>query len=156
MCECYQPLRSLQDPNNQNFEDLLATATRTHASYLTRTQTAPLLNARRIALFALNIPTLVESDLASDLPLALHIPLPSHHLAVGISSRTGLVEIEDDGSQDRGARAKLAMTAVNERKSRLLDDVGRLMTAVSFFYIFAQMLTASRSSRRIWKNKCAN
>lgn len=113
-----------------SLEDLLVTATRTHASHLTRIQVAPLISAPRIALFALNPPSLAESASDSSRPLALRIPLPSHYLDVGISARTGLIEIEDNGSEDRRARAKLATVAINEQKSRLLDDVGRLITAV--------------------------
>jgi len=109
---------------------MLVTATNAHASHSTRARTASLVGAPRVALFAFNPPNLVEADTISTRTLALRIPLPSHHLLVGVSSLTGLIEIEDDGSPERAARAKLATTAVNEQKSRLVDDVGKLITAV--------------------------
>ena len=133
-----------QDPSNLSLEDLLATATGGHAAHLTRVNTASLLVAPRIVLYPLNPPKLVESDFESTRPLALRIPLPSvqhdAHLVVAVSSLTGLIEIDDEGATtERRTRATLASTAVNEQnKSRLLEEVGKLITSVGI----------CRSSRR--------
>ncbi|ORY27374.1 hypothetical protein BCR39DRAFT_589263 [Naematelia encephala] len=128
------------DSNALSIENILNLASRTHASLLTRHHTAALLAAPRIALFPADPPQLVETDNTTR-PLALRIPLPSRqrqaHLLIGVSSLTGLIEIEDSGStdssatspEDRGGRAKLATVSANER-GRLMEDVGRLLVAV--------------------------
>ena len=134
---------------------MLDTATRNHAAYLTRIQTAPLSGAPRIALFDLNPPTLIETNIPTR-PLGLRIPLPSHRLLVAVSSITGLIEIEDDGSSERAERARLATAAVNEQKTRLVDEVGRLMTAVSRLSQLRMVLNKNRSSPRTCKNRCDN
>ncbi|WWD22838.1 hypothetical protein CI109_107332 [Kwoniella shandongensis] len=126
------------DPNSLSIEDLLSTATRAHAAHLTRTHTASLLASPRVIQTLLNQPTLRESDdLTLSLPLTLQIPLPSRNrlwsLHIGVSSHNGSIEIEDDGAignEARANRVKLATTSVNEGKSRLVDDVGRLTIAI--------------------------
>lgn len=42
------------------------------------------------------------------------------------------MEIEDEGATDaRAGRARMASTGINDTKARLVDDLGRLITAVS-------------------------
>lgn len=117
--------------------EILETATTTHAAHLTRHHCSPLLALSRISIFPSNPPTLTES------PVALRVPLPAQKscLVISISAQTGLIEIEDEGAivsydsvgrgmEDRGKRAKMACASVNEGKTRLGDDIGRLITAV--------------------------
>ncbi|KAK8844610.1 hypothetical protein IAR55_006457 [Kwoniella newhampshirensis] len=126
------------DPDSLSLEDILSTSTKAHAAHLTRVHTAALLSSPRFVQTLLNQPDLRESDdPMSYLPLTLQIPLPSRHrlssLLIGVSSQNGSIEIEDDGAVGnaaRAARVKVVMASVNEGKSRLVDDVGRLTIAV--------------------------
>jgi mediator of RNA polymerase II transcription subunit 14 len=134
-----------QDPSNIGIEDILVAATRIHAAHLTKAKTAALLTASRLSLFPLNPPALQSSSDLSRPPLALHIPLPSRHrasdLVINVSSKTGLVDISDTGANakfgnlegnetGRAGRVRLACASVNEGKTRLPDDIGRLIIAV--------------------------
>jgi mediator of RNA polymerase II transcription subunit 14 len=116
---------------------ILTTATRTHAAHLTRLISTPLLSSARLAVLPLTPPYLDESSADNDeVPLALRIPLPSKQrptaLVVGISALTGLINIEDEGATEaRTARALMACAAINDQRSRLQDDLGRLIVAVS-------------------------
>jgi mediator of RNA polymerase II transcription subunit 14 len=135
----------LQHVADLDIESILSLATRAHAALLTRQQTAAALTASRSLISGQAPPTLVENtDASSTRPLALHIPLPSKqrtaNLIVSVSSLTGLLEVEDDGAKylveqngtdDRAQRARMTTSSVNEGRTRLLDDVGRLMAAVS-------------------------
>lgn len=155
-----------QNSNELSIADILTTATGNHASHLTQHHCNPLLNIPRLRIFPTDPPTLVPSLSESvTRPLSLRVPLPSGQkstsLLVGISSLTGLVEIEDEGAmasfegpvqgipvaglvggitgigslgkgmEDRGKRAKMASGSVNDGKTKLGDDIGRLITAVS-------------------------
>ena len=136
-----------KDPSNLSFKDILQTATRAHAAHLTRLLTQPLLGSPRIALFPLNLPSMDERD-SEDKPLCLRIPLPTRQkssaLTVAISSLTGLIEVEDEGATDiRVGRAKITSSNVNENRSRLLEDLGRLITAVS-----TELTTLCRTDKR--------
>lgn len=121
-------------------KDLLQTATRAHASFLARSTFSPLLSNPRLALDPLNLPKLIESDSTSR-PVQLIIPLPpaqgDAHFTVSVSATTGLIEIEDsmkDSGQvlenKRLLQTKLATASVNDQKTRLADDLHRLLTAV--------------------------
>jgi mediator of RNA polymerase II transcription subunit 14 len=130
----------IQDPNGLNIEDIVITATRTHAVHLTQTLAAPLLASSRIALLPKSPPSLVGSE-SIDRPISLHMPLPSRtksaSLVVGISARTGLVEMEDEGakegvgSEERRVRVRMVLAGVNEGRTRIMEEIGRLMVAVS-------------------------
>jgi hypothetical protein len=130
-----QSMFTFQDPTGLSFGDMLRTATRAHAAHLTRSHATPLLASPRITLFPLKLPTITERD-AEYTPLSLRIPLPSRQkasaLVVSVSALTGMIEIEDQGSTDaRAGRARIASNSVNDNVARLLDDLGRLITAVS-------------------------
>lgn len=128
-----------------DIEDVLLSATRYHASLLTRQQTASIMATPPSLIAGRMPPMLVESDISTSArPLSLRIPLPSRlrdsNLIVGVSSITGLIEIEDDGARltggangldDRTLRARMTTNNVNEGKSRLLEDISRLIAAVS-------------------------
>jgi mediator of RNA polymerase II transcription subunit 14 len=129
-----------KDPNGLSIDDMITTSTRIHAAHLTRSLAAPLLASPRIAIFPSSPPSLVESD-SSARPVTLQVPLPSRtksvSLLVGVSARAGLIEIEDEGaregaaSEERRMRVRMTMASVNEGRTRIADDVGRLMIAVS-------------------------
>lgn len=129
-----------QDPTSLSMKDILGTVTKAHASFLARSTFSPLLANPRLALDPLNLPRLVESDSASR-PVQLIIPLPpaqgDAHFTVSVSATTGLIEIEDsmkDSGQvlenKRLLQTKLATASVNDQKTRLADDLHRLITAV--------------------------
>ncbi|KAK4683698.1 mediator of RNA polymerase II transcription subunit 14, partial [Tremellales sp. Uapishka_1] len=134
------------DPSGIDLEDILLVVTRTHASHLTRLTTSVLLSTSRVTLFPLNPPSLQESPSSSSFqPLSLHVPLPSQtrssNLVISVSALTGWIQIDDlEGKGgEREKRADMASRNINELKGRLGDDIGRLMTAVSFGLIFRWM-----------------
>jgi len=138
---------------------MLQIATTTHAAHLTRLHTSPLLASPRIALFPLNLPSIIERD-STVTPLSLQIPLPSRQkssaLVVSVSALTGLIEIEDEGAtESRMGRARLASAAVNDQKANLLNDLGRLITAVRTVIDWVHVLTA-RSSLKPSNLKCGS
>ncbi|OCF33140.1 hypothetical protein I316_05185 [Kwoniella heveanensis BCC8398] len=146
------------DPGAISLDDILATSTRAHAAHLTRSHTSTLLSSPRFIQTLLNQPTLREAeDISSTLPLTLHIPLPSHQrvttLIVGVSSLNGLLEIEDDGSTGNEARATQVRTAagsVNQGKTRLVDEIGRLTIAIIMENMEMQMRQLGwRPARRL-------
>lgn len=120
---------------------LLTTATRAHATHLARATMTPLLANPRLLLDPLNPPRLEESESASR-PLSLIVPLPAQHggahFAVAVSATSGLIEIKDTNGKDRDQilesnrtlRAKLATASVNDQKTRLGEDLYRLVSAV--------------------------
>ncbi|TXT06056.1 hypothetical protein VHUM_03529 [Vanrija humicola] len=129
------------NPSNLSMKDILTTATRTHAKLLSEVTTAPLLGLQRLTLNPQNPPRIVESD-SPTRPLALVVPLSEQHgnahFTVSVSATTGLIEIEDTSTKDNGQvlennrslRAKLATASVNDHKTRLADDLHRLLSAV--------------------------
>ena len=153
------------DPANLSLENLLNPVIQFHASHLLRLQVASL-NSTRIALFPLNPPSLVSlpaEPIGGEGELSYRIPLPSKHkpvaLRITISRYTGLLEISDDaGTEARALRARMATSSVNEGKSRLQDDLVRLIQAVRCLQPLptGQELTYGRSSWRTWKIKCVS
>nr|XP_019014394.1 uncharacterized protein I206_00476 [Kwoniella pini CBS 10737]OCF53175.1 hypothetical protein I206_00476 [Kwoniella pini CBS 10737] len=130
---------SLQiDPASLDMENLIMTSARAHAAHLTRVQASALISSPKFILSLLNQPTLQESeDPTSSCPLTLRIPIPSRQnvssLIIGVSAYNGHIEIEDDGSignEVRAERVELAMKSINDGKTRLVDDIGRLTVAV--------------------------
>ncbi|RSH89438.1 mediator complex subunit [Saitozyma podzolica] len=136
------------DPNGLSIDDMITASTRIHAAHLTRSLAAPLLASPRIAIFPSSPPSLVESD-SSARPVTLQVPLPSRtksvSLLVGVSARAGLIEIEDEGaregaaSEERRMRVRMTMASVNEGRTRIADDVGRLMIAIVMDNLESQM-----------------
>ncbi|WVR03276.1 hypothetical protein IAU60_000267 [Kwoniella sp. DSM 27419] len=126
------------DPTSLDFEEILFSSTRAHAAHLTRAHTSTLLSSPRFIQTLINQPSFREADNPSDpLPLILVIPLPSRkslsNLTIGVSALNGLIEIGDDGAagnEARLGRVKLATASINEGKTRLADDIGRLTVAV--------------------------
>lgn len=121
-----------------SMKGIVSMATRAHAAHLARATMASLLTNERLILDPLNPPRMVESD-TSTRPVSLIVPLPSRgQLSVAVSSISGLLEIEDSIVRDSGQvmdnsrtlRAKLATSAINEQKTRLADDVYRLVSAI--------------------------
>ncbi|EKD02252.1 hypothetical protein A1Q2_03399 [Trichosporon asahii var. asahii CBS 8904] len=123
-----------------SMKEILGTATRAHASFIARSTFSPLLANPRLALDPLNLPKLIESESAAR-PVQFIIPLPpaqgAAHFTVSVSATTGLIEIEDsmkDSGQvlenKRLLQTKLATASVNDQKTRLADDLHRLITAV--------------------------
>lgn len=121
-------------------KEILGTATKAHASFIARSTFSPLLANPRLALDPLNLPKLIESESAAR-PVQFIIPLPpaqgEAHFTVSVSATTGLIEIEDsmkDSGQvlenKRLLQTKLATASVNDQKTRLADDLHRLITAV--------------------------
>ncbi|KAI9633134.1 mediator complex subunit MED14-domain-containing protein [Dioszegia hungarica] len=146
------------DPSQLSIADILTEATREHAVHLTRSHCAPLLTSARIGIFPNNPPTLVDTHAeTSTRPLSMRVPLPGRQrstaILVGISALTGLIEIEDEGAvpigmEDRGKRAKMACGSVNEGKTRLGDDIGRLITAIITENIEGQMRALGHTPTR--------
>lgn len=129
-----------QDSAGLSMKEILGTATKAHASFIARSTFSPLLANPRLALDPLNLPKLVESESAAR-PVQFVIPLPpaqgEAHFTVSVSATTGLIEIEDsmkDSGQvlenKRLLQTKLATASVNDQKTRLADDLQRLITAV--------------------------
>lgn len=121
-----------------SMKGIVSMATRAHAAHLARATTTALLTNERLVLDPLNPPRMVESD-SSTRPVSLIVPLPSRgQLSIAVSSISGLLEIEDSIARDSGQvmennrtlRAKLATSSVNEQKTRLADDVYRLVSAI--------------------------
>lgn len=82
---------------------------------------------------------MVEGAETSTRPVSLIVPLPSRgQLSIAVSSISGLLEIEDSIARDSGQvmdnnrtlRARLTTNSVNEQKTRLADDVSRLVSAI--------------------------
>lgn len=147
-----------QESGRLDFASILYTATRTHAAHLTRFFTTPLLSSPRLALFPLNLPSVVERD-EDTTPVSFRIPLPSRQkqsaLVVSVSSMTGLVEIEDESANEsRASRARLASVEANKPPGRLLDSLVRLITAVSWHIPFGYVALTFRSLLRMWKARC--
>jgi len=124
-------------------EELLQIATQDHAVHLTRAITTPLILSPRIALFPLNPPSLRLTD-ELETPMSLVVPLPTRQrdasLMVSVSALTGHLVIAESRltrdvglaqSTERSDRTKAAVSAVNEHKSRLMDEVAKLISAVS-------------------------
>lgn len=118
---------------------IVTMATRAHAAHLSRVNTTPLLTNERLILDPLNPPRMEESESSSTRPVSLIVPLPSRgQLSIAVSSISGLLEIEDSIARDNGQvmennrtlRAKLATNSSNEHKTRLADDVYRLISAI--------------------------
>nr|XP_018266491.1 uncharacterized protein I303_00466 [Kwoniella dejecticola CBS 10117]OBR88649.1 hypothetical protein I303_00466 [Kwoniella dejecticola CBS 10117] len=126
------------DPASLDMETLILTSARAHAAHLTRVQASSLVSSPKFILSLLNQPTLQETeDPDSSCPLTLRIPLPSRlnvsSLLIGVSAYSGYVEIEDDGSignEARANRVELATKSINDGKTRLVDDIGRLTVAI--------------------------
>ncbi|OCF71301.1 hypothetical protein I204_07928 [Kwoniella mangroviensis CBS 8886] len=126
------------DPASLDMENLLMSSARAHAAHLTRVQASSLISSPKFILSLLNSPSLQESeDQTSSRPLTLRIPLPSRQrissLLIGVSAYNGYIEIEDDGSigdEARANRVELATKSINDGKTRLVDDIGRLTVAV--------------------------
>nr|XP_019048596.1 hypothetical protein I302_02368 [Kwoniella bestiolae CBS 10118]OCF27526.1 hypothetical protein I302_02368 [Kwoniella bestiolae CBS 10118] len=126
------------DSASLDMENLLMTSARAHAAHLTRVQASSLISSPKFILSLLNSPTLQESeDQNSPRPLTLRIPLPSRQrissLLIGVSAYNGYIEIEDDGSignEGRANRVEMATKSINDGKTRLVDDIGRLTVAV--------------------------
>ncbi|KAL1409660.1 mediator complex subunit [Vanrija albida] len=129
------------NPGNLSMKEILTTATRSHARHLSEATITPLLGVHRLTLNPQNPPRIVESD-SPTRPLALVVPLSEQHgnahFTVAVSATTGLIEIEDTSTKDNGQvlennrslRAKLATASVNDQKTRLADDLHRLLSAV--------------------------
>ncbi|BEI89208.1 uncharacterized protein CcaverHIS019_0205700 [Cutaneotrichosporon cavernicola] len=127
------------DPSSLSMKGIVTTATRAHAAHLSRVNTALLLTNERLILDPHNPPRMEESESSSTRPVCLIVPLPSRgQLSVSVSSISGLLEIEDSIARDNGQvmennrtlRAKLATNSSNEQKTRLADDVYRLVSAI--------------------------
>ncbi|KIR31808.1 hypothetical protein I352_05803 [Cryptococcus deuterogattii MMRL2647] len=134
------------DPDALSAEDLLHVCTRTHASHLTRSHGTSLLTSPRFLNASSVQPSLQESTDPSARPLTLRVPLPSRyavsHLLIGVSPFSGLLEVEDEGAKGNDARAEratMSMKSVNEGKTKLVDDITRLTTAIVVENIEAQM-----------------
>ncbi|KAL0240364.1 hypothetical protein I308_106615 [Cryptococcus tetragattii IND107] len=134
------------DPDALSAEDLLHVCTRTHASHLTRSHGTSLLTSPRFLNASSVQPSLEESTDPSTRPLTLRVPLPSRyavsHLLIGVSPFSGLLEVEDEGAKGNDARAErvaMSMKSVNEGKTKLVDDITRLTTAIVVENIEAQM-----------------
>ncbi|CAK9786479.1 hypothetical protein CC85DRAFT_270293 [Cutaneotrichosporon oleaginosum] len=127
------------DPSSLSMKGIVTAATRAHAAHLSRVNTTPLLTNERLILDPLNPPRMEESESSSTRPVSLVVPLPSRgQLSIAVSSISGLLEIEDSIARDNGQvmennrtlRAKLATNSSNEQKTRLADDVYRLVSAI--------------------------
>lgn len=128
------------DPASLSVRDIMTTATRTHASYLARVTTLPLLGNAKLTLDPENPPRMHESQ-SDARPVQLIVPLPikngTAHFVISVAPMTGLIDIEDSAARDSGQvtenirtlRAKLATDSVNEQKTRLADDLWRLISA---------------------------
>ncbi|OXG84460.1 hypothetical protein C349_02506 [Cryptococcus neoformans var. grubii Br795] len=134
------------DPDALSVEDLLHACTRTHASHLTRSHGTSLLTSPRFLNASSVQPSLQESTDRSARPLTLRVPLPSRyavsHLLIGVSPFSGLLEVEDEGAKGNEARAEraaMSMKSVNDGKTKLVDDITRLTTAIVVENIEAQM-----------------
>ena len=119
---------------------MVDTATRSHASLRTRDIIAPVLTSTR---FANAIPPVaVEDDEQgrSARPTSLHVPIPTQtrsEIRIGVSAITGLLELEDTGAKpgtDRADRAQTIAKAFNDGRTRLVEDISRLLTAVSYLF----------------------
>ncbi|WWC85678.1 uncharacterized protein L201_000544 [Kwoniella dendrophila CBS 6074] len=126
------------DSSALDMENILMTSARAHAAHLTRVQASSLISSPKFILSLLNQPTLQESDdPTSPRPLILRVPLPSRQkissLLIGVSAYNGYIEIDDDGctgNEARSTRVEMATKSINDGKTRLVDDIGRLTVAV--------------------------
>jgi len=127
------------DPENLSVEAIVDTASRIHAVYSTNAIASTILSAPRFNLLP-GSPSTLETTGDTARPLMLIIPLPSKPIStlnLWVSPLTGLVEIEDSGldessTDDRAGRLKLATAGINDGRSKVTDDLTKLIVAVSF------------------------
>ena len=114
-----------------SFKSILEAAARSHAANLLIHHVQPIVNSSRLTIFPLNPPKFTDTNTG----LTFRVPLPSKQKDIAIvsavSTLTGLIEITDEGgTETRTTRARIATTNINESKSKILDDIARLISAV--------------------------
>ncbi|EIW73135.1 hypothetical protein TREMEDRAFT_37169 [Tremella mesenterica DSM 1558] len=135
----------IPDPANLDVEDIIGEITRRHASAKSRHIVTPILAIPRVA--SLTPPPVIHEnpDTTSARPLVLQVPIPSqqrHSISIGVSSITGMVEVQDSGAKRgdaRSARVNEVTVGANNGKGKLGPDLIRLIIALAIEAVEDQM-----------------